>query len=118
MAGRVIKIAGQTARVTRVGRWMSQAEYAIMKKTGQLVEGAGGQTFVTTGGASSYKAATKGSVYVEFDVGVNSLLQGGKQGWFKVIGPSAGKAMQSQLTKQGGQVLPSVQNISNVLKIK
>lgn len=33
-----------------VGRWMSKAEYEMMAKTGQMVEGAGGQTFVATGG--------------------------------------------------------------------
>jgi RHS repeat-associated protein len=115
LGARLVKSGVQ---MTKVGRWMTKAEYEIMKKSGQMIEGAGGQTFVSTGGSSSFKAASKGSVYVEFEVAANSLLQGGKQGWYKALGPTAGKAMQSKLAKQGGQILPSVQNISNILKIK
>ncbi|SNY94328.1 RHS repeat-associated core domain-containing protein [Flagellimonas pacifica] len=114
-AGRTVKGVTSTARV---GRWMSKAEYEIMKRTGRMAEGAGGQTFVTTGGASSFNAAAKGSVYVEFDIATNSLLQGGKSGWFKAIGPNSSKAMQHMLQKQGGQVSPTVQNMSGILKVK
>ena len=32
----------------KVGRWMSENEYNIMKKTGRMVEGDGGSTFVAT----------------------------------------------------------------------
>lgn len=48
----------------------------------------------------------------------NSLLQGGQSNWFKTIGPNAGKAMQSSLQKQGGQLLPPIQNLSPILKVK
>jgi RHS repeat-associated protein len=106
------------AEMTTVGRWMSQAEYEIMSKTGQMVEGAGGQTFVATGGADAFSAAAKGSVYVEFQVPTNSLLQGGQANWFKVLGPNAGKAMQAALQKQGGQLLPEIQNLSPILQVK
>lgn len=104
--------------MTTVGRWMSKTEYEIMKKTGQMIEGAGGQTFVSKGGSGSFDAAVKGSVYAEFQVSTNSLLQARKAGWFKAIGPSAGKAMQSALVKQGGQLLPTIQKLSPILKIK
>ncbi len=104
--------------MTTVGRWMSKAEYEMMANTGRMVEGAGGQTFVATGGSGAFNAATKGSVYVEFQVATNSLLQGGQANWFKVLGPNAGKAMQGALQKQGGELLPQIQNLSPILKIK
>ncbi|MFV8324876.1 hypothetical protein [Flavobacterium sp. ZS1P14] len=40
---------------------------------------------------------------------IHKLLQGGVEGWFKTIGPNAGRAMQSQLAKQGGQIMPTIQ---------
>jgi len=104
--------------MTTVGRWMSKAEYEMMAKTGQMIEGAGGQTFVATGGSGAFNAAAKGSVYAEFQVSASSLLQGGQANWFKVIGPNAGKAMQGALQKQGGQLLPKVQNLSPILQVK
>ena len=63
--------------MTTVGRWMSKTEYDILAKTGQMVEGAGGQTFVATGGPDVFAAAAKGSEYAEFQVPTTSLLQGG-----------------------------------------
>jgi hypothetical protein len=105
-------------KMTTVGRWMSKAEYEIMAKTGRMVEGAGGQTFVSTGGSAAFNAAAKGSVYVEFDIPTNSLLQGGQANWFKVLGPNSGRAMQTALQKQGGQLLPKIQNLSPILKVK
>jgi len=106
------------AEMTTVGRWMSKAEYEIMAKTGQMVEGAGGQTFVATGGADAFTAAAKGSVYAEFQVPTNSLIQGGQTNWFKILGPNAGKAMQAALQKQGGQLLPQIKNLTPILQIK
>ncbi|CAB3909747.1 hypothetical protein LMG26842_05806 [Achromobacter dolens] len=98
--------------VTRVGRWMSPDELAQMQSSGRVVQGGGGQTFISTNGTLDFKgAAPKGSVYVEFDVPANSLLQGGKEGWFKLIGPDASKSQQFMLNKQGGERLPVVKNI-------
>lgn len=45
------------------------------------------------------------------DVPANSLLQGGKEGWFKLIGPDASKSQQFMLNKQDGERLPVVKNI-------
>lgn len=103
--------------VTRVGRWMSPDELAQMQNGGKVVQGGGGQTFISTNGASDFKAtAPAGSVYVEFDVPTNSLLQGGKDGWFKLIGPDASKSQQFMLNKQDGSQLPEVKNITVVDK--
>lgn len=111
-------LAADGVAYTSVGRWMSQTELQAMNTTGRVVEGAGGQTFVSTGGSTSYLGAARGSVYVEFQVPTKSLLQGGKDGWFKIIGPNASKTMQYQLSKQGGELLPNVKNVSGILKTK
>jgi filamentous hemagglutinin len=97
---------------TRVGRWMSPSELSQMQNSGSVVQGSGGQTFISINGALDFKGASpKGSVYVEFDVPANSLLQGGKDGWFKMIGPDAMNSQKFLLNKQGGVQLPSVKNI-------
>ncbi|WP_275899387.1 hemagglutinin repeat-containing protein [Pectobacterium polaris] len=103
--------------VTRVGRWMSPDELAQMQNSGKVIQGGGGQTFISTNGASDFKGtAPTGSVYAEFDVSTKSLLQGGKDGWFKLIGPDASKSQQFMLNKQGGTQLPDVKNISIIDK--
>jgi len=113
----VLKL-GETAiinevKVTRVGRWMSPDELAQMQNGGKVVQGGGGQTFISTNGITDFKAtAPAGSVYVEFDVPTNSLLQGGKDGWFKLIGPDASKSQKFMLNKQGGSQLPDAKNIT------
>ncbi|KEZ94304.1 hypothetical protein IL45_02315 [Nonlabens ulvanivorans] len=115
-AARTVNNANKTVRV---GRWMSQDELKKMRKTNRLQEGAGGQTFVSTTDAESYrKQAKKGSVYVEFDVPESSLIQGGRSDWKKALGPSAGDAMKKKLAQQGGEMLPEVSNISEVLSKK
>ncbi|WP_230669537.1 RHS repeat-associated core domain-containing protein [Pseudomonas fluorescens] len=102
---------------TRVGRWMSPDELAQMRSSNKVVQGAGGQTFISTNGPADFKgAALNNSVYAEFDVPTSSLLQGGKTGWFKLIGPDAGKSQQYMLKKQGGEHLPSADNIITVDK--
>ncbi|MBN3059882.1 VENN motif pre-toxin domain-containing protein [Pectobacterium versatile] len=103
--------------VTRVGRWMSPDELAQMQNSGKVIQGGGGQTFISINGASDFKGtAPTGSVYAEFDVSTKSLLQGGKDGWFKLIGPDASKSQQFMLNKQGGTQLPDVKNISIIDK--
>jgi RHS repeat-associated protein len=104
--------------MTTVGRWMSGTEYATMRETGAMVEGAGGQTFVSVGGSGSFNAAAKGSVYAEFKLPANSLLQGGQSNWYKTIGPNAGNAMQNALKKQGGEILPKISGLTEILHVK
>jgi hypothetical protein len=111
--------SGNTAEASpTVGRWMSQAEYNIMSSTGRMVEGAGGKTSVATGGFNSFTGAAKGSIYAEFQVPTNSLIRGGKLNWFSVLGPNASKSQLFMLQKQGGQILPQIQNLSPILRIK
>lgn len=99
-------------KTTRVGRWMSPLELEQMQKTGKIVQGGGGQTFISINGVKDFKgAAPKGSIYVEFDVPTNSLLQGGKEGWYKMIGPNANLSQKHLLNKKGGSLMPKVNNI-------
>ncbi len=115
-AGSLLKL-GETkvinnVSMTRVGRWMSPGELLQMQGNNRVVQGAGGQTFISINGAADFKgAASKGAVYVEFDVPSNGLLQGGKEGWYKMIGQDASKSQQYLLKKQGGEHLPEVKNI-------
>ena len=98
---------------SRVGRWMSRSEFEKMQMSGRVLQGGGGQTFVSTNGSTDFKnVASPGSVYVEFDVPTSSLLKGGKDGWYKLIGPDANKSQQLMLEKQGGTQLPEVKNIA------
>ncbi|OUS69426.1 hypothetical protein B5G52_17065 [Pseudoalteromonas sp. A601] len=101
--------------VTRVGRWMSTKEYALMKESKRIQEGAGGMTFGSTSGSMSFfRQANPGSIYVEFNVASKSLLKGGKPDWVKAIGPNAPKSQQFMLKKQGGELLPKVNKIKNL----
>ena len=102
----------------KVGRWMSENEYDIMRKTGRMVEGDGGLTFVAAGGSDAYPSASKGSVYVEFKAPKNSLIQGGAPNWYKAVGPNASPTQIRFLNKQGGQILPKIRNLSPILQIK
>jgi hypothetical protein len=121
-----VKLSGELREVeivtkggmTKVGRWMSEAEYNVMKNTGRMLEGAGGKTSVAVGGPNAFTGAAKGSVYVEFEVPTSSLIQGGQSNWHSIIGPNANNAQLYMLQKQGGQLLPQIQNLSPILKIK
>ena len=105
--------AGAGAEMVRAGRWMSRTEYEAMKKTGQLQEGAGGMTSMATSGPGSFVRETApGSVYVEFSVARNSVVQGGQADWLTGVSASANRSMQAVIRKQGGELSPSVYNIS------
>ncbi len=92
--------------MTKVGRWMSEAEYNVMKNTGRMVEGAGDKTSVAVGGPNAFIGAAKGSVYVEFEVPTSSLIQGGQSNWYSIIGPNANKAQLYMPQKQVDRCFP------------
>ena len=95
-----------------VGRWMSEEEYNLMKKSDIPIGESGGLTFVTTGGHDSYTGADKGSIYVEFEVPKNSLIQGGKENWYKIVSPTASRSQKYQVEKQGGEIPPKYRNLT------
>ena len=108
---------GETALINgvehiRVGRWMSTDELSKMKESSKIVSGGGGLTFISLNGIDDYKGAAKpGSVYVEFNVPRISLLQGGKDGWFKMVNDDASNSQKNLLQKKGGILSPDVNDI-------
>ena len=84
----------------------------------RVIEGAGGKTSVAVGGSDAFTSAARGSVYAEFQVPTNSLIQGGQPSWFSILGPNASKSQLFMLEKQGGQILPQIKNLSPILKTK
>jgi RHS repeat-associated protein len=112
-------VAEAGPEMVRVGRWMSQIEYEAMKRTGQLQEGAGGMTSMATSGPTSYvRQSAPGSVYVEFSVARNSVIQGGQADWLTGVSANASRSMQAVIGKQGGELSPAVSNISFIQAVK
>lgn len=76
---------------TRVGRWMSKAEYKAMVETGRVQVGAGGRTSVCLpADPEAYgRQAAPGSMYVEFDVPTEALRPGGRDSWAIIPGPDS-----------------------------
>lgn len=96
----------------KVGRWMSEEEYEKMKNTHRVQIGSGGLTFVTTGGADSFTASKIGTVYIEFEVEEQNLIQGGKSNWFKLVGIGCNNTTKAILEQQNGVIEPKIKNIS------
>ncbi|MFH2135590.1 MAG: hemagglutinin repeat-containing protein [Pseudomonadota bacterium] len=92
----IIGAIGATAAVarpvttTRVGRWMSDTEFDLMKNTGRVVEGAGGRTYVVNpANPNAFTGAGRGSsVYAEFNVPADALRPGSKTEWSVIPGPN------------------------------
>lgn len=51
-------------------------------------------------------------VYVEFEVPKNSLIQGGKENWYKIVSPTASRSQKYQVEKQGGEIPPKYRNLT------
>lgn len=103
---------GNTASV---GRWMSQAEYDKMVKTGKVqMSPNGNKTYVASPtDIKSYPSAPKGSVYVEFDVDSNSVIKAGKEEWSQIPGPGS---LTDKLNQKKG--LPAITDMPNAINIK
>ena len=74
-----------------VGRWMGQAEYAAIRRTGMVQEGSGGTTYVAfpANPGSYIGPARPGSLYVEFGVPRTSLQPAGRPDWAQIPGPNS-----------------------------
>jgi hypothetical protein len=73
-----------------VGRWMSEEEYELMQATGRVVESRleGVTNLVYPANPGGFAAASKGSVYVEWEV-ERAVLTVSPTGWAKIYGPSS-----------------------------
>lgn len=76
---------------TRVGRWMSQAEYDKMVETGRIQMSGDNKVHVANPAdiEAFGKQAPKGSLYVEFDVSSSTMSSGGTDGWGIINGPGS-----------------------------
>jgi RHS repeat-associated protein len=87
--GLAANAAEEGSGLTRVGRWMSEDEFAAMEDAGRVQEGAGGRTYVVhPPNPDAYTGAAPGSVYAEFDVPTSSLRPASKPEWRQIIGPN------------------------------
>ena len=115
ISGLVEKLEAVALRtgLTRVGRWMSAAEYEAMTKTGIVQEGGGGTTYVARPAdpAAYGQQAAPGSRYVEFDVPKASLRGGGKEGWAQIPGPNS---VYGRLAAARGEPVPQFPPARNV----
>ena len=98
-----------------VGRWMSVAEYEEMVKTGYVQEPLNGSGVIYVARPADanvfFKQAPIGSVYVEFDVPINTL-KNTQNGWAKIIGPNSFDARI--MIKKGLQPPTSMPNALNI----
>ena len=104
--------SGARTETTRVGRWMSQAEYDKMVKTKVVQESYSGTTHVANPASIDAfgKQAKPGQVYVEFDVPTTSLKQTNK-GWAKILGPNT---LEGRLAAKKGNPIPDMPTATNI----
>jgi hypothetical protein len=108
-----------TCDMTRVGRWMSQEEYAKMKASGRVQADASGQHRAASPATpDAYKAAPTGDIYVEYDVPTSSLGPGGTDAWKTISGPGSPKARLAQKKGEPIPELPEFQNLSDPIQTK
>ncbi|WP_298940352.1 hypothetical protein [uncultured Psychromonas sp.] len=83
-----------------------------------MQEGSGGLTFLANYGASSFRKQAKlGNNYVEFDVPINSLLQG-RLIDLKLLDLNAPKSQLLTLNKQNDTVNPRFRNLLDAIEAK
>ena len=104
--------SGARTETTRVGRWMSQAEYDKMVKTKVVQESYSGTTHVANPASIDAfgKQAKPGQVYVEFDVPTTSLKQTNK-GWAKILGSNT---LEGRLAAKKGNPIPDMPTATNI----
>ena len=91
VSGETSKIVSESSKMVRVGRWMCRAEYDKMIESGKVQMSADNKVHVANPAniGAFEKQASKGSIYVEFDVPSNTISKGGKEGWGVINGPGS-----------------------------
>jgi membrane protein involved in colicin uptake len=86
-----LSVGIEKGETTRVERWMAQAEYDKMVETGKVQMSPIGNTSYVANPAdpNAFRAALKGSLYVEFDVSSNSIYNAGNESWGQIAGPGS-----------------------------
>ena len=101
---------------TRVGRWMSQEEYAKMVETGKVQMSPNGNTTYVANPAdiNAFGSQAKpGSIYVEFDVDSSKIYKAGNDVWGQIPGPGS---LYDRLNMKKG--LPPIEDMPNAYDIK
>lgn len=109
--------SGVTEGYSRVGRWMSKAEYDAMKITGKVQESFTGTTHVAyPANASAFmRQAANGSYYTEFTVPTNSLkVTNPGEGWAKIVGPNS---LEGRLAAIKGREIPQMPDAMDLLHL-
>jgi len=100
----------------RVGRWMSEKEFSKIQ-SGNLVDtyGGGGAVHVAyPANPNAFgKQALPGSLYIEFDVPLNSIKNAGS-GWARIVGPNS---IESRLLISKGLQPLQYPKIENIIKV-
>ncbi len=106
-------LGGATKAITRVGRWMSQAEYDAMRASGKVQESLSGTTHVAdpADAAAFLNQAKPGSLYAEFGV-PSSSLKPTNDGWSKIIGPNS---LEGRLAQRKGLPAPQMPSASDIV---
>ena len=107
--------AGSSGVKVKVGRWMSQAEYDAMIKSGKVQESFSGTTHVASPANPEAfgKQAKPGSLYVEFELPATAL-KATNEGWAKIVGPNS---LEGRLAAKKGYSIPEMPEVENV-KVK
>ena len=106
---------GTGKSTTRVGRWMSESEYNKMVSTGKVQMSPNGNTAYVTNPAdpNAFRAATSGSIYVEFDVPTSSIYPAGNENWGQISGPGSYWDRMNQ-----GRGMPGITDIPDATNIQ
>jgi RHS repeat-associated protein len=100
------------SNVTRVGRWMGEAEYTAMTETNMVQESFTGTTHVAmpANPLAFESQAKSGSLYVEFDVPSASIRET-QAGWGKILGPNT---IEGRLAAKQGLPAPQLPPATNI----
>lgn len=100
-----------------VGRWMSNAEYEAMISTGKIQPSPNNPHVKHVAYPSNMEAfgrqAAPGSVYVEFDVPLDSVKPAGS-GWARIPGPDSPESRLNEKRGGGKLQFPDIINIRKV----
>ena len=107
--------SNKTTETVRVGRWMSKDEYNKMVETGKVQPPFNGNQSYAAYPANpeAYgKQAKSGTVYVEFDVPVSSIITtSSNNGWVAIPGPNS---IYSRNNENKGLPIYNYPNVTNI----
>src|SRR5262249_27323866 len=111
--------AAAESTTTRVGRWMSEAEYKAMVKTGEVqapLNGAGATHVTVPPDPSAFKPPPQSTKFVEFDVPKTQVrVHDPGKGWGRVFGPGS---LEARSAAAKGLPVPTAMPPATNIKVK